>query len=79
MLAVSVTLKVAVLDPVPLGVNETLIVHEVPFDTVAPHVVEATAKSALFAPLNAMLEMFIVLPLLFVSVTSWEALVLPRF
>ena len=57
LLALSVTLRVAVRVPAAVGVKVTLIVQLPPAGTLAPQVLVGIAKSPLFVPVTAMLVM----------------------
>ena len=63
MLALSVTVKVAVSAPMIVGLKVTLMVQVVPAATLAPQVL-VCAKSVLLVPVKAML--------LIVSAVAWE-------
>ena len=72
-MALSLTLNVAVLLPVPCGVNVTEIVHLLLAGTLLPQV-SVSAKSLGLAPVNAMLEMLSAVGKLLVKVTVFKAL-----
>ena len=76
-LALSVMLTEAVRLPLAEGLNVTLIVQLLPAATELPHVL-VWAKSLALTPVSARLVMFSVVPPLFVSVTAWALLVVPR-
>src|SRR5439155_12014433 len=78
-LALSLTASVAVRVPAAVGVNVTLIAQAAPpGGTDAPQLL-VCAKSPLFVPMIAMLEMLRLTFPVFESVTIWEALVVPTF
>ena len=72
----SVTVSAAVRVPVALGVKVTLIVQFAPAARLVPHVF-VCAKSPLFAPVMAMLEMFNVAEPMLLRVTACAALAVP--
>ena len=78
-LALSLTASVAVRVPAAVGVNVMLIAQAAPpGGTDAPQLL-VCAKSPLFVPMIAMLEMLRLTFPVFESVTIWEALVVPTF
>ena len=74
--ALSLTLSVALLVPLTVGENVTLMVQLAPWATELPQLV-VSAKSLLFDPVMAMLVMLKEDEPLLVSVTGWDGLVVP--
>ena len=74
--ALSLTLSVALLVPLTVGENVTLMVQLAPRATELPQLV-VWAKSLLFDPVMAMLVMLKEDEPLLVSVTGWDGLVVP--
>jgi hypothetical protein len=70
--------SVALLDPVALGVKVILSVQEDFHASVGPHVVEDCTKSLALVPVKAMGARVAKLPVLFVTVTVFAMLTLPR-
>ena len=78
-LALSLTASVAVRVPAAVGVNVTLIAQAAPPGGTDTPQLLVCAKSPLFVPMIAMLEMLRLTFPVFESVTIWEALVVPTF
>jgi hypothetical protein len=77
VLALSVTLRVALLAPVAEGLNSTLTVQLAPVARLVPQVVADCRKSPAFVPVNVKLRPVSVLARLFLTVTVFAALVVP--
>jgi hypothetical protein len=76
LLALSVTVRVAVRVPLAVGLKVTLIAQLAPAARLEPQLL-VSAKSPLLVPVMAMLLMDSAPPLEFESVTVWGALVVP--